>query len=212
MDILIPRRHFLSIRGSSIAIVAVLVFAMPAVCTAQAQKPELSPGAIATDKPPAAEFAPRGERMTREITYSAWRKLCFKLPDAKVLCRTTISGTFDTGQVAIRVDLIEREGEGAARLQIFLPVGLYLQAGVKLTVDQGKPVLIPYVWCLTNTCIAGNLADPDFIHEMEAGQKLALEVVDSSILTITSTMPLDQFATIRRGPPSQIFERDSDDE
>jgi invasion protein IalB len=69
-----------------------------------------------------------------------------------MICRTTISGTWDTGQIAVRVDLIEREGDGTARLQIFLPVGLQLQAGVKLPVDKGKPHLVPYVWCLTNTC------------------------------------------------------------
>jgi hypothetical protein len=50
-----------------------------------------------------------------------------------MVCRTTISGALETGQSAVRIDLIEREGEGAARLQLFLPVGLYLQAGVKIT-------------------------------------------------------------------------------
>ena len=77
-----------------------------------------------------------------------------------MVCRTTISGRWETGQSAVRIDLIEREGESTARLQLFLPVGLYLQTAAKLTVDQGKPYPIPYVWCLTNTCIAGDKANP----------------------------------------------------
>ena len=110
----------------------------------------------------------RGQRAAREIKYSDWRKFCFKTPGTNMVCRTTISGTFETGQSAVRIDLIEREGDKAARLQLFLPVGLYLQAGVKLTIDQGAAYRIPYVWCLTNTCIAADLADPGLIKEMES--------------------------------------------
>ena len=61
--------------------------------------------------------------------------VCFKTPGTNLVCRTSISGTFETGQSAVRIDLIEREGDKAARLQMFLPVGLYLQAGVKITID-----------------------------------------------------------------------------
>ena len=116
-----------------------------------------------------------------------------------MVCRTSIAGTFETGQSAVRIDLIEREGDKAARLQLFLPVGLYLQAGVRLAIDQGATWRIPYVWCLTNTCIAADVADPKLLKEMETGQKLRLEVVDSSVLTVSTSLPLNQFATVRQG-------------
>ena len=164
------------------------------------------------DKPSAAaEVEQRGQRKTREIKYGDWRKFCFKPAGIKMVCRTTISGTWETGQTAVRVDLIEREGDGTARLQIFLPVGLYLQAGVKLTVDQGSPYRIPYVWCLTNACIAADLADPKAIREMESGQTLLLEVVDSNVLAITTSLPLNQFAAIHQGVPTQIFDQAIDE-
>jgi invasion protein IalB len=158
-------------------------------------------------KSAAAEVEQRGQRMTREIKYGDWQKFCFKPAGSKMVCRTTISGTWETGQTAVRVDLIEREGDGTARLQIFLPVGLYLQAGVKVSIDQGSSYRIPYVWCLTNTCIAADLADPKAIREMETGQTLRLEVVDSNILAITTSLPLNQFAAIRQGVPMQIFDQ-----
>ena len=75
---------------------------------------------------PDPEVAPRGRTAPRDIKYSQWRKLCFMAPGNDVLCRTTIAGTWDTGQMAIRLDVIEREG--STRIQILLPVGLYLQA------------------------------------------------------------------------------------
>ena len=59
------------------------------------------------------EVAPQGQRATiRQIKYGDWQKFCFKTPGSNQVCRTTISGNFDTGQSAVRADLIEREGEG----------------------------------------------------------------------------------------------------
>jgi invasion protein IalB len=161
------------------------------------------------DKP---EMAPRGERKAREIKYGDWQKVCFKTPGSNLVCRTKINGTWsDTGQSAVRADLIEREGEGKARLQLFLPVGLYLQTPVKLTVDQGKSFSVPYVWCMTNTCIAGSAADPQLIRDMEKGENLVLEVVDSSVQSVSTTLPLGQFASVRKGAPAQIFQQDIDE-
>ena len=160
----------------------------------------------------APEMASRGQRnMARQIKYGDWQKFCFKTPGTKMVCRTTIAGNFDTGQTAVRADLIEREGEGKARLQLFLPVGMYLQAGVKVTIDKGKPHQIPYVWCLTNTCIAANAADGALIRELEKGQTLQLEAVDSSVQSITTTLPLGQFAAVRQGQPAQTYQQDIDE-
>ena len=158
------------------------------------------------------EVASRGQRgLVRQIKYGDWQKFCFKTPGTNMVCRTTISGTWDTGQTAVRADLIEREGDNKARLQLFLPVGMYLQAGTRLTVDQGKTYQVPYVWCMTNTCIAGNPADPQLVREMEKGQKLSIQVVDSSVQSITTEIPLSQFVAVRNGAPAQTFQQDVDE-
>jgi invasion protein IalB len=177
----------------------------------QGQQSSQAGGSQANDKPAGQEFSLRGQRTARAIKYSDWSKLCFKTPGTNMVCRTSISGSFETGQSAVRVDLIEREGDKAARLQLFLPVGLYLQAGVKITIDQGTPYRIPYVWCLTNTCIAADLAEPRLLKEMETGNSLLLEVVDSSVLTVSTSLPLSQFATVRQGNPSRVFEQAIDE-
>jgi invasion protein IalB len=163
-----------------------------------------------SDKSP-APIEPRGERKAREIKYGDWQKYCFKTPGANMVCRTTISGTWETGQSAVRIDLIEREGESTTRFQLFLPVGLYLQTAAKLTVDQGKPYPIPYVWCLTNTCIAGDKANPGLVKEMETGEKLKLEIVDTNLLSVSTLLPLGQFASARKAAPTRIFQQDIDE-
>jgi len=170
--------------------------------------------AAAPEKSPAAksaEIATRGQRGAKDITYGDWRKLCFKAGGAPTLCRTSITGTFPTGQLAVRVDLIEREGERVARLQLFVPVGMYVQHPAKLTVDQGSSWRLPFTWCLTNACIAADVAAPPMIKDMEAGKTLTLEVVDASLLTLTTSMPLGQFATIHRGAPAETLEQDVDE-
>jgi invasion protein IalB len=204
-----PRSRRLHVKASSLAVLPILLLLDFGISYGQqTAKPE---GAAPTERPPGQEFALRGQRAAREIKYSDWHKYCFKVPRTNMVCRTTIAGTFETGQSAVRIDLIEREGDKAARLQLFLPVGLFLQAGVKITIDQGTAYRVPYVWCLTNTCIAADLADPKLIGEMETGQKLLLEVVDSSVLTVSTSLPLNQFATVRQGIPTQTFEQAIDE-
>lgn len=158
-----------------------------------------------------AEIAPRGQREAKDITYGDWQKLCFKPGGAPALCRTSITGKFPTGQTAVRFDLIERDGDRTARLQLFVPVGMYLKQPAKLTVDRGSPQLVPYTWCLTNACIAADVADPKFVTAMESGKTLVLEVVDSSVLAMTTSLPLAQFASVHKGAPAKTLEQDIDE-
>ena len=143
---------------AKLAFAAILLAAVAGV--ASNQRAASQQNSTVAPKPAGTEVAPRGQREVKDVTYGDWRKLCFKPGGAKMLCRTSITGTFATGQTAVRLDIIEREGDGATRLQVFSPVGMYLQNPVKLAVDQGKPYRVPYTWCLTNACIAGTVADP----------------------------------------------------
>jgi len=165
----------------------------------------------ATTKAAADEFAARGQREARSIKYGDWQKICFKPGGAKMVCRTTINGTFETGQIAVRVYVTERAGDSSARLQLFLPVGLYMPPGVKLTIDKGTAHKIPFTWCLTNTCIAGDAAKPALLRELEAGKNLTVEVVDTNLLAVTTSLPLNQFAAVRKGAPAQVFEQHIDE-
>jgi invasion protein IalB len=158
-------------------------------------------------KPAADEFAVRGQREARAIKYGDWEKFCFKPGGSKTLCRTTIAGRFETGQVAVRLYVVEREDESIARLQLFLPVGLYMPAGAKLTIDKGMAYKIPFTWCLTNTCIAGDPAKHELLREMENGSNLAIEVVDTNMVAVTTSLPLHQFAAARKGAPTKTFEQ-----
>jgi invasion protein IalB len=124
-----------------------------------------------------------------------------------MVCRTTMNGRWDTGQIALRMDIIEREGDPVARLQIFFPPGSFLQPGIELTVDQGSAMQVPYVICLANGCVAGSVATASLIHDLETGQMLVLETVNSNVAGLTNSLPLKDFGEAHRGAPAQIFEQ-----
>src|SRR5258707_1743513 len=69
--------------------------------------------------PTGTEIAPRGQREVRDVTYGDWKKLCFKPGGAKMLCRTSIASKFATGQMAVRLAIIEHESDGSTRVHVF---------------------------------------------------------------------------------------------
>jgi invasion protein IalB len=152
------------------------------------------------------EIRPPRVQLPKNIRYSAWRKLCFKGSDGATLCRTTSTGTEDTGEVVLRVDLIERVDNDAARVQLFVPQGLNLTMGVMVTVDQAAPTKFPYNFCLTNICIAADHASSKLIGEMESGQMLKIEQAGFNSSTIAMNIPLNRFAAAHKGPPSETYD------
>ena len=157
-----------------------------------------------------AEIASRGRQKLPNLTYSTWKKLCFRGAqgaDIKMVCRTTIEGKSDLGQTMLRIDLIEREDAPAVRLQIFAPVGNFLQPGINLTVDKGASLLVPYTICLANGCVAATVPEPNFLGELETGRTLSLAVVNSNVITVIASLPLDNFARARQGAAAQILDQ-----
>jgi invasion protein IalB len=157
-----------------------------------------------------AEIAARGQQKLPDLTYSTWKKLCFRGAqgaDTKMVCRTSIEGKSDLGQIILKVDLIEREDAPSARLQIFVPAGNFLQPGIRLSVDKGTSMLVPYTICLANGCVAATVPEPKLLRELETGRMLSLEVVNSNVVTVIASLSLDNFANARQGVAAQVFEQ-----
>jgi len=157
-----------------------------------------------------AEIAARGHRELPNLTYSTWKKLCFRGvqgADSKMVCRTSIEGKSDLGQTILKVDLVEREDAPSTRLQIFVPAGNFLQPGIRLTVDKAASMLVPYTICLTNGCVAATVPEPTFLRELDTGKMLSLEVVNSNVVTVIASLSLDNFASARQGVAAQVFEQ-----
>lgn len=157
-----------------------------------------------------AEIAARGHQKLPNLAYSAWRKLCFRDvhgAETKMVCHTSIEGKSDLGELILKVDLMEREDAPAARLQIFVPPGNLLEPGIRLTVDKYPSVLVPYTICLANGCVAAAVPKPKLLHELEGGAALSLELVNSNVVRVVASLPLDSFARAHQGTAAQILDQ-----
>jgi invasion protein IalB len=83
---------------------------------------------------------------------------------------------------------------------------------VPVTIDQGQPTQIPFNWCLTNICIAAAPVQASLIAELESGKNLKLELTDLHSSSVALTLPLDQFAAVRKGAPAQTFDFSAEDD
>ncbi len=157
-----------------------------------------------------AEIAARGQQKLPNLIYSTWKKLCFRGAqgaDTKMVCRTSIEGKSDLGQIILKVDLIEREDAPSTRLQIFVPTGNLVQPGIRLTVDKGTTILVPYTICLANGCVAATVPEPELLSDLETGRMLYLEAVKSNVVTVIASLSLDNFASARQAVAAQVFEQ-----
>src|SRR4030095_133858 len=87
--------------NAKLAFAAILLAAAASV--ASHQRAASQQNSTVASKPAGTEVAPRGQREVKDVTYGDWRKLCFKPGGARMLCRTSITGTFATGQIAVRL-------------------------------------------------------------------------------------------------------------
>jgi len=87
-----------------------------------------------------------------------------------------------------------------------------LQSGVNVTIDKGPPTKIPFNFCLTNICIAATRVEASLIAKLESGKKIKLELTDLNSSSVELTLPLDQFAAVRKGAPDQTFNFGLDEE
>src|SRR5262249_49670387 len=91
-----------------------------------------------------------------QLIYSPWTKFCLKGQEAnaKQICFTGKDGRVESGMPVVAAVLIEPEGEPKKLLRVTLPLGMILQQGTRVIVDNGQPMTAPFVICFTNGCMA----------------------------------------------------------
>jgi len=185
--------------GALAAMAAVIVGTSHSV--AQQGAPKAQPKA----KPKAAPApTPQAQQSGQpDLTYSFWTKVCQKGPEAnaKQVCFLARDARVESGMPVAVVVLVEPEGEAKKLLRVTLPLGVSLQAGTRVIIDNGQPLTGPYVVCLSNGCMAEYEASDELITKMNSGQTLHVQGVYGSGQPINIPMPLADFAKAHDGPP-----------
>ena len=182
---------------------------------AQAPAPKAAPKAkappAAPKGAPAAPAEPQAAQPAEpQLIFSPWTKFCLKGQEAgaKQVCFTGKDGRVESGMPVVAAVLIEPEGENKKILRVTLPLGMSIQPGTRVIVDQGQPMTGPYVICFQNGCMADYEASGELVGKLKRGQGLVVQGINGSGQPISLVMPLNDFGKAYDGPPTdpQVFE------
>jgi invasion protein IalB len=146
--------------------------------------------------------APAGEQP--QLIFSPWTKFCLKGQEAnaKQVCFTGKDGRVESGMPVVAAVLIEPENEPKKVLRVTLPLGMSIQPGTRVIVDQGQPMTGPYVICFNNGCMADYEASGELIGKLKKGQGLVIQGINGAGQPISLVVPLGDFAKAYDGPPT----------
>ena len=174
---------------------------------AQPKKPAAKPAApVAQPAPPTAPGQAQGEP---QLMYSPWMKVCGKGPDTnnKQVCVVTKDGRLENGMPVAIVQLFEPEGEPKV-LRVTVPLGMQLQHGTRVIVDQNQPMQSPYKICFPVGCMSDYPVTDDLINKMKKGQQITVQAINLQGTAISLPLPLADFAKAYDGPATdpKVFE------
>jgi invasion protein IalB len=159
-------------------------------------------------QPPQQQQAQGGEQP--QLIFSPWTKFCLKGQEAnaKQVCFTGKDGRVESGMPVVAAVLIEPENEPKKILRVTLPLGMSIQPGTRVIVDNGQPMTGPYVICFNNGCMADYEASGELINKMKGGQGLVIQGINGSNQPISLVVPLGDFKKAYEGPPTdpKVFE------
>ncbi len=87
-------------------------------------------------------------------------------------------------------------------LRVTLPLGMAIQPGTRVIVDNGQPMTGPYVNCLSYGCVADYEATGELIDKLKKGQQLVIQAVNGAGQPISLVVPLADFAKAYDAPPT----------
>ena len=205
---------FAPARPAACALAFALIGALAVVSTSSnsvAEEKKAAPKKKDAPKPaPKQEPQQQGQPEAPQLIFSPWTKFCLKgnEANAKQVCFTGKDGRVESGQPVVAAVLIEPEGEPRKILRVTLPLGMSLQPGTRVIIDQGQPMTGPYVICFNNGCMADYEASDALILTMKKGQGLVVQGINGAGQAISLVLPLNDFARAYDGPPTdpKVFE------
>jgi invasion protein IalB len=158
-------------------------------------------------QPAPAEQSQQGEP---QLIFSPWTKFCLKGQEAnaKQVCFTGKDGRVESGMPVVAAVIIEPDGEPKKVLRVTLPLGMSIQPGTRVIVDQGQPMTGPFVICFQNGCMADYEASGELIIKMKRGNGLVVQGINGAGQPISLVLPLSDFQKAYDGPPTdpKVFE------
>lgn len=177
-----------SVRGTSMAVLALAVLAGPAAAQNAA-----APNAPAADQAAgaAAQTPPAND----------WIKLCGEDKNTKKqVCFVQRELRTDSGQFLASAGVRSADGEARRILLLQTPVGMLIQPGMRVQVDDGKQDAAKYTICFPNACFAELPITDAFVTSMKKGGDLVLTTLNQQAKAISFKLSLKGFTQAFDGP------------
>lgn len=176
-----------SFRSCSALAAIVALTAVAAGDVALAQPASRAKGQASTQAAPPSPAAP---------AQPGWPARCSSpARDAPLECAIEQNAILTkTGQLVVLVN-IRVPGDSRAPIALVqLPLGLNLQTGAKLQIDDGKSVDLPVQTCENRGCYASIPVSPEMLAALRSGKQLKILFQDLAKETITIPLSLTDFA------------------
>ena len=106
--------------------------------------------------------------VTRD-SHQDWQSLC-ELREEKTICQ--ISQTLkkeNDGQVSFAMRITLSKQDNKIFMEVVLPLGLDLPAGIAFQVDEGNEINLPFATCVAQGCAAGVVTEEAFLNQLRKG-------------------------------------------
>lgn len=167
-----------------------------------APKAPAAPKQAPAAQPAPAQPAPQAQNGDApQLMYSPWMKVCGKGPDTnnKQVCVVTKDGRLENGMPVAIVQLFEPEGDQKV-LRVTVPLGMQIQHGTRLIIDQGQPAQQPYKICFPVGCMADYPVTDEIMKQLKTGQQITVQAINMQGTPISLPLPLADFAKAYDGP------------
>jgi invasion protein IalB len=144
-----------------------------------------------------------------QLDFSPWVRSCLADNSA---CFVYTEGKAQSGTAAVTVLLFESERNSKRIVRVTFPLGMSIQPGTRIVVDQDQPISAPYVMCYANGCKADYQASVGLVERLKSGRAVAIQGVNAKGQPIKLVVSLATFASAYNGSPNDAsgFNLDAD--
>ncbi|MBP7340438.1 MAG: invasion associated locus B family protein [Niveispirillum sp.] len=137
--------------------------------------------AATKDRAPPPAAAPVDEAAAASNPDSFWAKACAKDPAGAEICyveQFAIAQPQNAVLLHVRIGYLAPEGK--PRIILAAPNGVWLPGGLTLTLDQNKPIALPFNTCDANGCLAVVDMDQEALNQFTAGTVLMVRYIQGN--------------------------------
>jgi invasion protein IalB len=173
----------------------------PSARPAQATSP--TPQAVPQAQPSQAANAQAILQLKPEPAQPDWTKVCGKpASTAPEVCYTTRDFVSEQGQSTLALAVYEvRSAQPVKLVRVLMPLGLLLQPGIRLAVDQRPVVPGRFGLCVPSGCFAEAPVNDEFVSALKSGTSLKVSAQNQAGREVSFAVPVAGFSKAFDGAP-----------